>query len=180
MTNSGNEPPLSQEPDPQPSDPERLPPHGDPVAPPGWGQQQPGYGQPAYGQPVYGQPQYGQPHYGQPPYGQPPYTQAGFDPMAPYGRDPRTGEILSDKSKLAAGLLQLLLPFIGICGVGRLYAGNLAIGLIQLLGMFLGYLLLLVLIGFIVVPAIWLWTVIDGIILLSGNPRDGQGRPLRA
>jgi TM2 domain-containing membrane protein YozV len=100
--------------------------------------------------------------------------------VAPYGRDPRTGEILSDKSKVTAGLLQLLLPFVGICGVGRLYAGHMAIGLIQLLGMFVGYLLIILLIGFIIVPAIWLWSVIDGIILLSGTPRDGQGRLLRA
>jgi len=27
--------------------------------------------------------------------------------------------------------------------------------------------------------AAWLWFVVDGIVLLAGHPRDGQGRLLR-
>ena len=100
-------------------------------------------------------------------------------PGAPYGVHPVTGVPYSDKSKVAAGLLQLLLPFVGICGVGRLYAGHMAIGLIQLIGIFVSYVLLFVLIGFLLVPGIWLWTVIDGIVMLAGEPKDGFGRPLR-
>lgn len=166
MTNSGNEPPDGQEPDPQQSDPQqsdpqRLPPHGDPVAPPGWGQQQPPYGQPGqppYGQPAYGQPQYGQPQYGQPQYGYP------VDPAAPYGRHPQTGEILSDKSKLAAGLLQLLIPL----GIGRMYMGYTGLGIAQLL------------VTIFTCGIGGLWPFIDGIIILAGgNARDAQGRPLR-
>jgi TM2 domain-containing membrane protein YozV len=127
------------------------------------------------------------------PYGNDPWHQAGGQvpppppyaygyagvPGAPYGVHPVTGVPYSDKTKVAAGLLQLLLPFVGICGVGRLYAGHMAIGLIQLIGIFIGYVLLFVLIGFLVVPAIWLWTVIDGIVMLAGEPTDGFGRPLR-
>jgi TM2 domain-containing membrane protein YozV len=132
---------------------------------------------------------YGEHH---PPYGAPaswsgPHPSAGWYPSgpyhlptaSPYGVHPVTGIPYSDKSKTTAGLLQLLLPFVGICGVGRLYAGHLGIGLVQLLGMFLGFLLIFVLIGILVVPAIWLWTVIDGIVLLAGNSTDAQGRPLR-
>lgn len=154
MTNTGNEPPYGQEPDPQQSDPQRLPPHGDPVAPPGWGQQQPG--QQPYGQPP--QPPYGQPAYVQPQYGYP------VDPAAPYGRHPRTGEVLSDKSKLIAGLLQLLIPL----GIGRMYMGHVGLGVAQLV------------VTLITCGIGALWPFIDGIIILAGgNARDAQGRPLR-
>lgn len=110
-----------------------------------------------------------------------PYAPGGYPyAAAPYGMHPITGEPFSDKSKVTAGLLQLLLPFVGICGVGRLYAGHTAIGVLQLVGMFVGFGLMLVLIGFLIVPAVWLWTVIDGIILLVGEPRDGYGRLMRS
>ena len=51
----------------------------------------------------------------------PPYMPPGYypDPMAPYGRSPLTGEPLSDKSKIVAGLLQLLGP-VDVLGVGRI------------------------------------------------------------
>ncbi|MDI9915517.1 TM2 domain-containing protein [Rhodococcus sp. IEGM 1379] len=128
--------------------------------------------------PAYGQPQpYSQPQ----PYAQPYAQPYGFaDPSAPFGRDPISGQPFSDKSKTTAGLLQILLGFIGICGVGRLYIGSTAIGLIQLLGIFLGYILMIVAVGFVVVPALWIWAFIDGIMMLSGSIRDGQGRPLRS
>ena len=142
---------------PFPPAPEPAP-HGDPVAPPP--PPPSGYAQPTYGQPTYAQPGYAQPSYGQPSFAQPAY---GY----------------SDKSKVVAGLLQVLLPFIGICGVGRLYAGHIGLGLTQLLGMFVGFVLAFVLIGFLIMPAIWLWTVIDGIIMLTSDAKDGEGRLLR-
>lgn len=147
---TGNEPPSGQ-PDPQQ---------------PGWGQQpdQPAQGQP-YGQPVYGQPVYGQPQppYGQP-YGQPMYAAPGVDPSAPYGRHPMTGEPLSDKSKLVAGLLQLLIPL----GIGRMYMGHVGIGIAQLV------------VAIVTCGIGALWPFIDGIVILAGkNARDANGRPLR-
>src|SRR5690242_14514404 len=80
---------------------------------------------PAYGSgyPVPHTGPYPVPHTG--PYPVPP----GADPHAPYGREPMTGQPYSDKSKVVAGVLQLLLPF----GVGRLYAGHTGIGIAQLL-----------------------------------------------
>lgn len=136
--------------------------------------------------PTHGQ----QPGYGEwPPgiHGQQPY-QPGYYPTAPpgapyayapYGIDPTTGVPWSDRTRLAAGLLSLLLPFVGICGVGRLYAGNILIGLLQLLGFWFGIISMLVLIGFVITPAVWLWAVIDGIVLLASGGRDQYGRPLR-
>jgi TM2 domain-containing membrane protein YozV len=121
-----------------------------------------------------------QPYHQQPylPYGEP-YGMAGY-PMAPYGVDPLTGSPYSDKTKTTAGLLQLLLPLVGICGVGRLYAGNLGVGLTQLLGSLVSAVLICFVVGMFAYPAFWLWTVIDGIIILvSSDTRDGQGRVLR-
>lgn len=100
----------------------------------------------------YGQPQYGQPQYGQPSYG------------APYGIDPVSGLPYSDKSKIVAGILQIVIPL----GIGRMYAGHVGIGVAQLL-------VTLVTCG---VGAIW--PFIDGIIMLVGDSRDGNGRPLRS
>ena len=141
---------------------------------PQYGQQQPGYDQ--YGQPQYGQ-QYGQPQYGQqqPGYDQyyPPqagYGQQGYGygaptyPGAPYGIHPRTGLPYSDKSKLVAGLLQILLPL----GIGRMYMGQTGLGVAQLV-------VTLVTCG---IGAIW--PFIDGIVILvSDDPKDADGRVLR-
>lgn len=138
-----------------------------------YGQQQPGYGQQQYGQQQYGQQQYGQQAYGQQQYGQQAaygqqYGQAypgpGVDPNAPYGYDPQTGLPYSDKSKMVAGLLGILLASFG---AGRFYTGH--------TGMAIGQL-----------AASWLtcgigalWPLIDGIMILVNGGTDAQGRPLR-
>lgn len=132
--------------------------------------------------PPYGAPQYQHYQPYQAPIGTPGYGMAayGIGPMAPYGVDPATGQPLSDKSKLAAGLLQLLLSLFGIPGVGRLYAGHIGIGLTQLLGAIASYVLICVFIGLFTFWAFLLWGIIDGIVLLAGsNARDGQGRLMR-
>jgi TM2 domain-containing membrane protein YozV len=91
-----------------------------------------------------------------------------MDPAAPFGRHPLTGEPLSDKSKTVAGLLQLI-GLVGILGIGRIYVGQTAFGVVQLI---LG--LALFCIG---VPMIW--GIIDCIVLMTGSHRDPEGRPLR-
>jgi TM2 domain-containing membrane protein YozV len=130
--------------------------------PPSYGQQ-PEYGQQPsqYGQ----QPQYDQQQYGQQ-YGQQQYGQQGGYPVQAggYGVDPQTGMPMSDKSKLAAGLLQI---FLGSFGVGRFYTGH--------VGMAIGQ-----------IAATWLtcglgaiWPLIDGIMILVNGGTDAQGRKLR-
>ncbi len=84
----------------------------------------------------------------------------GADPMAPYGRHPISGEPMSDKSKLAAGMLQL---FVGGLGAGRFYLGHNGIAIAQLF----------------TCGGLGIWALIDGILILMGNVRDGHGRPLR-
>ena len=126
-----------------------------------YGQQQPGYGYPQGGapqQPGYGYPQGApqQPGYGYPP--PPPGTYTG-DPSAPYGVDPY-GRPYSEKSKVTAGVLQLLL---GGFGVGRFYTGHTGIALGQLF----------------TCGGLGIWALIDAIMLLAGNQTDAQGRVLR-
>lgn len=94
----------------------------------------------------------------------PPYPAQTYRPVyGPVG--------YSDKSKLAAGLLQILLPF----GVGRLYTGHTAIGIIQLLLFWLGMLPCFAGTGIAMI-----WCLIDGIVILAGNSTDAQGRLLRS
>ncbi|MCV7179845.1 TM2 domain-containing protein [Mycolicibacterium sphagni] len=99
----------------------------------------------------------------------PQYPAAGgySDPSAPYGRHPITGEPLSDKSKVVAGLLQLLGLF-GLVGIGRIYLGYTGLGIAQLL------------VGLVTcgIGAV-IWGIIDSILILTDKVRDPQGRPLR-
>ncbi|GAA2075212.1 hypothetical protein GCM10009821_12810 [Aeromicrobium halocynthiae] len=95
------------------------------------------------------------------------------------GRDP-WGVPYSDKSRTTAGLLQVLLTFMcAVGGVGRLYAGHTAIGLLQLLGILVSIPMMFLLVGLLTLPAFVLWSLIDGILMFTGRPVDAAGRPLR-
>jgi hypothetical protein len=107
-------------------------------------------------QPPSGQPPYGQPPYGQPQYAPNPY---GPSPQAPYGIDPATGIPYSDKSRIAGGILQL---FLGTFGAGRWYTGHYGIAVAQL----------------VTCGGLGVWALIDAILMLIGNVKDPQGRPL--
>ncbi|MFR9806891.1 DUF1707 domain-containing protein [Pseudonocardia sp. RS010] len=105
------------------------------------------------------------PH-GGPTYGAPglPHHVPGAAPDAPYGREPGTGAPYSDKSKLAAGLLQL---FLGGAGIGRFYTGHTGIAIAQLI------------VTIVTFGLGAIWGFVDGIVLLAGRSTDAQGRPLR-
>lgn len=128
---------------------------------------------PPFPPPYYPPPgQYGGPGYFPPPLYPPP----GYypDPLAPYGRHPFTGEPLSDKSKVVAGLLQLL-GLAGVLGIGRIYLGQTGFGVGQLVGCLLFG---IVTCGFgFIVPVIW--GIIDAVLIFTDKVRDTQGRPLR-
>jgi len=135
--------------------------------------------QPPYGSPSpYGSSPYGSSPYG-PPAAAPPAYVGGYAGAAVYGVDPVTGASWSDKTRTTAGLLSMLLPLVGFCGVGRLYTGHVGLGLAQLLGFFVACALMVVLIGFVLAPAVWLWSVVDGIVLLANGGTDRYGRRLR-
>jgi len=78
--------------------------------------------------------------------------------------DPVTGEPLSDKSKLVAGLLGICL---GGFGAGRFYIGDIRTGVLQLV------------ITFSTCGLGWLWGLIDGVQILANGGHDAQGRRLR-
>ncbi|MET8762877.1 NINE protein [Lentzea sp. NPDC004782] len=115
----------------------------------------PGYAPPPTQPPYYPPPPTG------PQYAVPPPPGMGFpNPAAPYGYDPMTGIPLSDKSKIAAGVLQL---FLGNLGIGRFYTGHVGIAVAQLL----------------TCGGCGIWSLIDGIIILVNGGTDAQGRKLR-
>lgn len=90
-----------------------------------------------------------------------PASTYGTPPYAP----PRFGQVYSplqsDRNRVLAGILQLLIP-----GVGRMYLGYAAYGVLQL--------------AFTMCFGIGvLWSIIDGIIILTGGVKlDGYGRQL--
>ncbi len=107
----------------------------------------------------------------------PPQAYAGGDPMAPWGRDPYSGQPLSDKSKVAAGLLQI---FLGVFGAGRFYTGHTQTAIIMLSLTVVGFALSLVFVGFFVLAGVNIWALVDGIMLLSGRQTDSRGLLLRS
>jgi TM2 domain-containing membrane protein YozV len=73
----------------------------------------------------------------------------------------------SDKSKIVAGLLQLLGLF-GIAGLGRIYIGQTGLGIAQLL---VG----LATCGVVAI----IWGAIDALLILTDKVGDPNGLPLR-
>lgn len=85
-----------------------------------------------------------------------------YSQINPYYRMDNSLALRSDKSRTLAGVLQLFLP-----GVGRMYLGYYAYGTLQLV------------LTFCTGGVLWLWPIIDGIIILSGGLKfDGFGRVL--
>ncbi|MCW2766076.1 MAG: hypothetical protein JWO11_2035 [Nocardioides sp.] len=140
--------PSGSTPDPNQPPPPPPPPYGEQAPAP-----QPNYGEPP-SQPAYGQQQYAPP-------GAAPY---GASAAAPYGVHPTLGIPYSDKSKIVAALLQILIPL----GIGRFYIGDNKTGTWQLV------------VTILTCGIGALWPFIDGIIMLASDSKDAQDRPLRS
>lgn len=84
-----------------------------------------------------------------------------YYPTPQHAFSPAYAPMRSDRNRIVAGILQLLIP-----GVGRIYLGYAAYGVLQLFfTMCFG-------IGYI-------WSFIDGIVILTGGVKlDGYGRQL--
>jgi hypothetical protein len=92
----------------------------------------------------------------------PSWQSTGFALQQTSNFQPVFSSIRSDRSRAAAGILQLILP-----GVGRMYLGYLAYGVLQLT------------LTVMTCGLLWLWSFIDGIIILTGGVKlDGYGRQL--
>ncbi|HYP46938.1 MAG TPA: TM2 domain-containing protein [Propionibacteriaceae bacterium] len=110
------------------------------------------------------------------PYGYPP-----SHPVQPYGM-PYQPQYPMDlrqqaypaglqKSRLAAGLLAI---FLGGFGIHNFYLGRTGIGVVQLLLTVLSF-------GFLA-PLVWIWVIVEAILILTRSPgyaTDAKGIPLR-
>ncbi|WP_325048871.1 TM2 domain-containing protein [Micromonospora craterilacus] len=85
-------------------------------------------------------------------------------PMTTPPMQPGYPQGVSDKSKVVAGVLQILL---GGFGVGRFYMGDTKTGVIQLI------------VTLVTCGIGSIWGLVDGILILVKGGVDGQGRPLR-
>ncbi len=93
----------------------------------------------------------------------PPDPVSKYSMQAYYSGSTQSGGVVSPSSRVAAGVLQLLLP-----GVGRMYLGYTAIGVLQLV------------LTICTLGMLWIWPFVDGILILAGTVRhDGYGRVLR-
>ena len=91
-----------------------------------------------------------------------------MDPAA--GRLPGRA-LLGAKSRVAAGLLAI---FLGSLGIHNFYLGRIGIGLIQLL--------VTVFSAGILGVLVWVWAIIEGVLILTRSPSfatDKRGIPLR-
>ncbi|WP_181776295.1 DUF1707 domain-containing protein [Amycolatopsis pittospori] len=95
----------------------------------------------------------------------PAYLAPRSDPsqFVPVYQQPAAVMPYSPKSKVAAGVLQIVLPF----GIGRFYTGHIGIALAQLAVVVFSC-------GIGVV-----WPIVDGIVLLANGGTDSQGHRLR-
>lgn len=94
---------------------------------------------------------------------------------APFGIDPVSGLAYSDKSKLTAGLLQIIFGWLAI---GRFYMGDMKTALLQI-GVCVGFGMIGAFFTCGMSMVVFLWPLIDGIMILAGKVTDPQGRPLR-
>jgi TM2 domain-containing membrane protein YozV len=118
---------------------------------------------PDYSQPDNFEPPYIPTYPPQPGYGPPQPGYAGVAYPQAYGVD-AWGRPLSDKSKVVAGVLQLVL---GGFGVGRFYIGDNKTAVLQLV------------VTLVTCGLGHIWGIIDGILILVNGGVDAQGRVLR-
>jgi hypothetical protein len=103
----------------------------------------------------------------------------------PRRAEPRRGERYRDEryrdrpprqpSTALAAILELFPGFFQVFGIGHMYAGNVAVGLIFMFGywfvLFCNVLLLLVCIGYVTLPVCWFGTMIVSSIMAANSCR---------
>lgn len=90
---------------------------------------------------------------------------------------PNASDFPNAKSKLAAGLLAI---FLGGLGIHNFYLGFTSKAIIQLACTLVGYVLSCLVIGWFVVFGIWVWAIVEAIMIFTGQIGcDAHGVPLR-
>ena len=108
----------------------------------------------------------------QPGYQQPPYGQQGYQAPPQYGQQYQQG-----KSKIAAGILGILL---GQLGIHNFYLGYKRNAIIQLVLTIVGYCTTVFGIGGFLILIAAIWGLVEGIRILVGSIKvDANGVPLR-
>lgn len=87
-----------------------------------------------------------------------------------------SGNPANAKSKMAAGLLGI---FLGCFGVHNFYLGYTSKAVTQLVLTIVGLLLSCIVIGVFLVMGIWIWALVEGVMILTGKiDKDANGIPL--
>lgn len=92
------------------------------------------------------------------------------------------GDVVVDQNESAKskGVAAVLCFFLGWLGIHRFYAGKVGTGILMIvlnISTFIG--LFIALIGVIPGAILTLWIIIDFIMILCGNFKDGNGKPIK-
>jgi TM2 domain-containing membrane protein YozV len=95
----------------------------------------------------------------------------------PYANYPPPARIQIDDQKWLIALL--LCIFLGHLGIHRFYMGYMNIGIAMLLLSVVGWLTSCILIGFIPLAIVWIWSIVDLIQICTNGLPMADGTPLR-
>ena len=83
---------------------------------------------------------------------------------------------VSSKSRLATSLFAW---FLGQFGAHRFYVGKTGTAVVMLVLGILGWATVWILVGYIFLIPVWIWSLIDFIFAVSGNMKDSQGKLIK-
>jgi TM2 domain-containing membrane protein YozV len=81
-----------------------------------------------------------------------------------------------EKSSRSWVVLLLLSLFLGGVGVDRMYVGKYGTGLLKFGLNIVGFLTTFIFIGFLILPVVWIWMLVDFILIVCGKFTDKEGR----
>jgi TM2 domain-containing membrane protein YozV len=87
---------------------------------------------------------------------------------------------VSPKSRLATTLLCALPAFlVGLHGIHRLYLGKIGTGVVMLVLCILGWATVWFLLGLIFLIPVYVWTIVDFVVAVSGGMKDKEGKLIK-
>jgi TM2 domain-containing membrane protein YozV len=82
---------------------------------------------------------------------------------------------VSAKSRTIALLLSI---FLGQVGAHRFYLGKIGTAVVMLILTIVGYATIVLIFGFIPLAVVWVWNLIDLIMIIAGSMKDKEGKPV--